>query len=124
MRIGNVIVVRSSTRPPDHVTVDPVTFAFQPGGATEDTTAKPGGAFTRTATVACGGRSFGVANPTSVSTPSSTNGGEMVTWAACRDRYGEGNCDDGERPPHGKPRWRAMTMRWTSFVPSPISRIF
>ena len=42
----------------------------------------PGGAVTESEIVAWGGRSFGVSNEISVSTPSSTNGGAIVTCAA------------------------------------------
>ncbi len=78
---GNDIVVPSSMRPPDHVTVDPSPLACQPAGAIADTTEIPGGAVTRTATVVWGGRSFGATNVISVSTPSSTNGGAAITCA-------------------------------------------
>ena len=84
----------------------------------------PGGAVTESEIVAWGGRSFGVSNVISVSTPSSTNGGWMVTWAYAAAGTSSATAVGDEQPPHGSPRCRAITIRWTSFVPSPISRIF
>ena len=78
----------------------------------------------RTATVAWGGRSFGTTAAISVATPLSTNGGENRDVGRGRGREGQRSGDDDEREPHGKPSCRAITIRCTSFVPSPISRIF
>ena len=78
---GKEVVVRSRSRPPVHVTDEPLTSAFQPGGEEADSIETPGGASTESETVSLGGRSLGVSNVISVSTPSSTNDGWMVTWA-------------------------------------------
>ena len=72
----------------------------------------------------CGGRSFGATN-------------EMVACAPGREVRGlwndvggggRGGRERGEsghrRSPSHRPSSRAMTIRCTSFVPSPISRIF
>jgi hypothetical protein len=50
----------------------------------------------------------------------------MTGRVAARPRNGpvEGVWGNREVPPRYRPRWRAMTIRCTSFVPSPISRIF
>ena len=72
---------RPSMRPPDQVTVEPATVATQPAGAVAETIAMPSGAVTASVVVAWGGRSFGVSKAISVLTPSSTNGGAMVTCA-------------------------------------------
>src|SRR6478672_7550193 len=79
--MGNEVVVRSTSLPPVHVTEEPFTSAVQPGGEEAESIEIPGGAFTESEIVSFGGRSFGVWNEISVSTPSSTNGGWIVTWA-------------------------------------------
>ena len=47
----------------------------------------------------------------SVSTPSSTNGGAIVTCAAAAAGRTRAIATSGERAPHGRPRWRAITIR-------------
>ena len=74
--------------------------------------------------VAWGGRSFGVSNVIVLGTPSSTKGGAIVTCADAAAGTTSASSAARSGPPHGRPRCRAITIRWTSFVPSPISRIF
>ena len=124
MRTGNEVVVRSTSRPPVHVTDEPLTSAFQPGGEEAESIEMPGGALTESEIVSFGGRSFGVSNVISVSTPSSTNDGWMVTWAYAAAGNDQRHRSGEQQLSHGSPRCRAITIRWTSFVPSPISRIF
>src|SRR6188472_4534278 len=58
-RTGNAVVVRSTSLPPVHVTEEPLTSAFQPGGEEAESIEIPGGASTERETVSLGGRSFG-----------------------------------------------------------------
>ena len=103
--------MRSTSRPPVHVTDEPLTSAFQPGGEEAESIEIPGGALTESEIVSFGGRSFGVWNEISVSTPSSTNDGCDRDVGVRRSGNDERHCGGNDQLPHGSPRCRAITIR-------------
>ena len=104
--------------------MEPSTVALQPAGALADTIEMPDGILASTETVAWGGRSFGNGQAISVATPVVDERRRDRDMCCRRDGEDKRGSEQDERQPHGKPSCRAITIRCTSFVPSPISRIF
>ena len=103
--------MRSTSRPPVHVTVEPFTSAFQPGGEEAESIEIPGGALTESEIVSLGGRSFGVCERDlgldAVLDERRLDGDVGVRRSGNEERH----CGGDEQLPHGSPRCRAITIR-------------